>query len=75
MSAERDQRQDLLAFGMTEEEVELWFALADVAGRTLDLPVLHPMERQESASDFHRLQTRLLARPGMRAQGWPVPER
>ena len=71
MDRERDARERLVAFGMTEDEVELWFDLADVAGRALNLPVLHDMEREETASDFHRLQSRLLARPGMRAQGWP----
>jgi hypothetical protein len=73
MNREDDARERLLAFGMTEDEVEIWFALAEVAGRTMNLPVLHPMEQQETASDFHRLQSRILARPGMRAQGWPAP--
>jgi hypothetical protein len=61
----------LLEFGMTREEVRTWNALAGVAGAMLELPVLHPMEREEVASDFHRLQLRLLARPGLRAAGWP----
>jgi hypothetical protein len=63
--------QPLLEYGMTEEEVKAWNALARVAGAMLALPVLHPMEQQEVASDFHRLQLRLLARPGLRAAGWP----
>lgn len=63
--------QSLLEYGMTEEEVRTWNALARVAGAMLELPVLHPMERQEVAADFHRLQLRLLARPGLRAAGWP----
>jgi hypothetical protein len=61
----------LREFGMTQEEIRIWNALAGVAGATLELPVLHPMEREEVASDFHRLQLRLLARPGLRAAGWP----
>jgi len=38
----------------------------------LSLPELHPMERGETATDFHRIQLRLLARPGLRAAGWPL---
>jgi hypothetical protein len=64
------QREALRRFGMTDTEIGIWFALADVAGRMLQLPVLHPTERQETAADFHHIQDRLLARAGMRAQGW-----
>ena len=64
-------RDRLIEFGMTDDEVDAWYDLAAAAGRILALPELHPMEQQETASDFHRLQSRLLARPGMRAQGWP----
>jgi hypothetical protein len=63
----------LQALGMTAEEQDLWSALASVAGRMLQLPELHPMERHEAAHDFHKLQVRLLARPGLRAAGWPRP--
>ena len=66
-----DADSRLREFGMTQEEVRIWNALAGVAGATLELPVLHPMDRKEVASDFHRLQLRLLARPGLRAAGWP----
>ena len=64
----------LAALGMTDEEIALWAALARVAGRFLQLPVLHPLERPETAAVFHQLQNRLLARPGLRAEGWPRPE-
>jgi hypothetical protein len=63
----------LRALGMTDEEQNLWDALAAVAGRMLQLPDLHPMEQHEVAHDFHKLQLRLLARPGLRAAGWPRP--
>jgi hypothetical protein len=63
----------LREFGMTEEELDLWRTLGTVAGRFLALPVLHPLERTEATADFHRIQTRLLARPGLRAAGWPSP--
>ena len=60
--------------GMTAEELELWGAVAAVAARMLQLPELHPMERHEVAHDLHKLQLRLLARPALRAAGWPQPE-
>ena len=58
----------LLDFGLTPAELQLWYDLAKVAGRMMELPVQHPMERQETATEFHVLQNRLLARPGIRAQ-------
>ena len=67
-------RERLTAHGMTEDELDVWYALADVAGRMLRLPILHPMEQEETAHDFHKLQNRLLARPGLRAAGWPRGE-
>ena len=63
--------QQLKDYGMTDEEVALFFDLAAVAGRVLNLPMLHPNERREVVNDFHNIQNRLLARPGLRAQGWP----
>jgi hypothetical protein len=58
--------------GMTADEVELWEVLGAVAGRMLNLLELHPTERHEVVHDFHRLQLRLLARPGLRTAGWPM---
>lgn len=66
----QEQRKKLLKFGLTSQEVDLWFALAEVAGQMLQLPVLHPTEREEAAHDFHKLQNRILARAGLRAMGW-----
>jgi hypothetical protein len=63
----------LLKVGMTSDEIAIWHQLAAAAGRMLQLPVLHPMEQHETAHDFHKLQLRLLARPGLRAAGWPRP--
>ena len=65
------QRERLTMLGLTDEEIDIWDALADVAGRMLRLSTLHPMEGHEVAHDFHKLQLRLLARPGLRAVGWP----
>ncbi len=63
-------RESLARLGMTDAELDVWYALADVAGRMLQLPVLHPMEQHETAHDFHKLQSRLQARPGLRAGKW-----
>lgn len=63
----------LLEFGLTPEELEVWYGLARVAGQMLALPVQHPMERQETSTEFHALQQRLLARAGIRAQQGYVP--
>jgi hypothetical protein len=74
MPQDRDvqpERERLAAHEMTEDELDIWYALADVAGRMLQLPTLHPMEVHETAHDFHKLQDRLLARPGLRPAGWP----
>lgn len=70
-SSASDGRAELRELGMTDGEIDVWFALANVAGRMLALPVLHPMEQRETATELHALQNRLLARPGLRAQGWP----
>jgi len=71
MTTEDAGRQRLSQYGMTDDEIELWFDLAPIAGRFLRLPTLHPTERSETVVELHALQTRLLARPGLRAAGWP----
>jgi hypothetical protein len=67
----QQERERLLAYGMTDEEVNVWQALGAVAGQMLKLPVLHQSEQTEMVHDIHHLQSRLLARPGLRAIGWP----
>jgi len=71
-------RRNLVELGMTEAELDVWYALAPVAGAMLELPELYPMQKEEIAHDFHKLQSRLLARPVFRAAGWegqtPDPE-
>ncbi len=49
---------------------EIWVAQAKVAGALLELPTLHPSEQEETVRHIHNLQSRLLARPGLRALGW-----
>ena len=69
-----DGTDPLLAFGLTPAELDVWYDLARVAGKMLALPVQHPMEQAETATEFHALQHRLLARAGVRAQrGWRPP--
>jgi len=65
------KRESLAKLGMTEAELDVWYALADVVSQMYKLPTLHPMEAYETQHDFHKLQLRLLARPGLRAAGWP----
>lgn len=64
------ERQRLLAYGMTSEEVDIWLALGKVAGALLKLPILHPNEQIETVQNIHNLQNRLLARAGLRTLGW-----
>jgi hypothetical protein len=71
MTNESNGRQQLSDYGMTDEEIDLWYALGALAGRFLNLPILHPNERSETVVEFHVLQNRLLARPGLRTVGWP----
>lgn len=61
----------LLALGLTEDEIAAMDALTDAANKLLSLPKLHPMEKEETCHDMHKLQLRVLARPGLRALGWP----
>ena len=64
-----NQRENLVELGMTQAELDVWYALGSVAGTMLYLPELYPMQREETAHDFHKLQSRLLARPVFRAAG------
>lgn len=71
---DHDDVDPLLTFGLTPAELEVWYDLARVADKMLALPVQHPMEQHETATEFHALQNRLMARAGMRAQrGWRPP--
>jgi hypothetical protein len=65
------KRESLAKLGMTEAELDVWYALADVVSQMYKLPTLHPMEAHETQHDCHKLELRLLARHGLRAAGWP----
>ncbi len=67
--------KQLKTIGMTIEEIDAFNHLSLSAIRILSLPTLHPMEREEACHDIHVLQNRLLARPGLRALGWPIKEK
>ncbi len=58
--------------GLTPAEMHAFFTLAGAATEVLALPTLHPMEREEVCHAFHALQNYVLARPGVRALGWPI---
>ena len=68
-----EDQDPLLELGLTPDELRVWYDLAAVAGRMLALPVQHQMEREETATEFHALQSRLLARVGVRSQRGFVP--
>jgi hypothetical protein len=65
----RDEERELdracvLASGMTE--ADSWELTGELAGKLLNLPELHPMDRQEIAQAIHVIQYRLLSRPTYR---------
>lgn len=64
-----ERRARLAAFGMTDDELALWYATAELAGRMLELPEpgAGADERHEIVHGLHRIQDQLLARPGRRA--------
>lgn len=66
-----ERHQRLLQYGMTADELELWYATAELAGRMLELPEpgAGTDERHEIVHGLHRIQDGLLARPGRRAAG------
>ncbi len=71
MAIDSHSDRRLSEYGMTDEEIGLWTDLGAVAGRFLRLPTLHPHWLPEAVIELHALQNRLLARPGLRALGWP----
>lgn len=69
MPDEDERRERLERFGMTGQELALWYATAELAGRMLELPEPGATtdERHEIVHGLHRVQDALLARPGRRA--------
>jgi hypothetical protein len=42
-TSEEREREGLVGLGITNEEIEVWYELAEVSGRMLLLPELHPI--------------------------------
>jgi hypothetical protein len=62
----KNERDCVLAAGLTSDEADCWELAAKLAGKYFELPELHPMEKQEIASAIHIIQYRLLSRPTYR---------
>jgi hypothetical protein len=62
----KEEREHVLAVGMTEGEADCWVLAANLAGRFFALPELHPMDKQEVATAIHVIQNKLLSRPTYR---------
>src|SRR5262249_1008196 len=62
----KNDRDCVVAAGLTSDEADCWELTAKVAGKSFELPELHPMEKQEIASAIHVIQYRLLSRPTYR---------
>lgn len=62
----KTDRDFVMEAGMTADEAECWEWIAKAAGKFFELPVLHPMDKQEVASAIHIVQNKLLARPTYR---------
>jgi hypothetical protein len=64
-----ERHRRLLAYGLSEGELALWYDVAGIAGRMLELPEAGPDDRHELVHGMHRVQDQLLARPGRRGVG------
>jgi hypothetical protein len=62
----KEERDRVIAVGMTEGEADCWMATAEAAGKFFALPELHPMDKQEVATAIHVIQNKLLGRPTYR---------
>lgn len=62
----RTDRDFVMEAGMTADEAECWELIAKAAGKFFELPVEHPMDKQEVASAIHIVQNKLLSRPTYR---------
>jgi hypothetical protein len=59
-------RDFVIAAGMTEKEADCWELIAKAAGAFFDLPEMHPMDKGEIATAIHIVQNKLLSRPTYR---------
>lgn len=51
---------------LTQEEKEILELTAELWNKFLQLPINHPMERDEIAMKIHDIQRMIIARPGFR---------
>lgn len=56
---------------LTSAEQKVIDASAALWNMIMELPEVHPMERPEICTAIHDIQSRILARPELRAAGWP----
>lgn len=51
---------------LTQEEEEILELTAELWNRFLELPINHPMEKDEMAIKIHDIQRMIISRPGFR---------
>lgn len=51
---------------LTKEEEEILMLTEEIWNRFLELPINHPMERDEMAMKIHDIQRMIISRPGFR---------
>lgn len=51
---------------LTKEEEEILMLTEEIWNRFLELPINHPMERDEMAIKIHDIQRMIISRPGFR---------
>lgn len=51
---------------LTQEEEEILMLTEEIWNRFLELPINHPMERDEMAIKIHDIQRMIISRPGFR---------
>ncbi len=69
--SDSDPRQRLARFGMTDAELDAWFAVSDVAGRIGTMNGWDHPDTHDMAHAAHVVQNFLLSRPIKRAGGSP----
>ena len=69
----QEERDRVIAVGMTEAEADCWVLAANLAGKFFALPELHPLDKPEVVTAIHVIQNKLLSRPTYRR--YPGPAR
>lgn len=58
--------EDIDLAKLTKEEEEILELTAELWNRFLELPINHPMEKDEMAIKIHDIQRMIISRPGFR---------